>query len=157
MPRGTKDEAGPAAQAVAELIRREMGAQRVSGRQLAERINKGETYLRERLSGKRSFDLNDLDDIADALNLDVIVILEQAENSVRQAAAPRAVVNMSDYRRTDSEAENVSGPEQTATVTPIPTDRDLTAEEAAEILRTYPHAADSRPGRDEEQEADRHP
>lgn len=38
MPRGAKDHASEQAQAIAELIRREMGAQRISGRELARMI-----------------------------------------------------------------------------------------------------------------------
>lgn len=104
MPRGAKDTAGAPAQAVAELIRREMGAQRVSGRKLADAIGKGETYVRERISGQRALDLNDLDDIATALGLDVIMILEQAQATVAGKAS--AVVRMSDHR---AAAKNVSG------------------------------------------------
>lgn len=159
MPSGTKDPAGEPARAVAELIRREMGAQNISRRQLAVAIGKSEKYVRERVSGSKALDLNDLDDIATVLDLDVIVILEQAERVVNQPAARRSVVNMSDYRQAPAEQdeENVGGSGQTATVSTLPIGEDLTAEEAAEILRNYPYAADRRPGRDEEQEADPHP
>lgn len=105
--------------------------------------------MRERISGQRALDLNDLDDIAQALGLDVIVLLEQAEKSTSQ----RSIVRMSDYR-TDTQTTDVSGTQEDATVTPFPARDDLTAEEAEELLRTHRYAADTRDGRDDEQEAD---
>ncbi len=67
-----------------------MGAQRVSGRRLAEAIGKSEKYVRERVSGQRALDLNDLDAIAQALGLDVIILLEKAEGAGRRKTMPEA-------------------------------------------------------------------
>lgn len=87
MSSGARDPATQKAQAVAELIRREMGAQRVSGRMLAQLVGKSEKYVRERVSGQRPLDLNDLEAIAQALRLDIVIMLTQAEQSEGDASA----------------------------------------------------------------------
>lgn len=95
MPSGAKDPASPQAQAVAEQIRRELGAQRISGRQLAEKIGKSPNYVNLRIRGEKALDLNDLDAIAAALGLNVIVLLEAAERSPQ---ATPTVVRLTDHR-----------------------------------------------------------
>lgn len=114
MPSGAKDPASPQAQAVAEQIRREMGAQRISGRQLAEKIGKSPNYVNLRIRGEKALDLNDLDAIAAALDLNVIVLLEAAERSTQ---ATPTVVRLSDHRaspRTDDRPKysNVRAPRE---------------------------------------------
>lgn len=146
MPRGTKDPASRQAQAVAEQIRREMGAQRMSGRKLAEAIGKGETYVRERVSGAKALDLNDLDDMAQALGLDVIVLLQQAESA--EAQKPATVVNLSDYRGDLDVSATPQTDEEIPTLSPAEVD---------EITKAGKLAALDREGIEAEQESDSHP
>lgn len=56
---------------VAAEIRAEMGRQRYTGRSLAMRLGWPPMYLSRRLSGRTSFDLNDVDLIARALEVPV--------------------------------------------------------------------------------------
>lgn len=67
---------------VAAEIRAEMGRQRYTGRRLAMRLGWPPMYLSRRLSGRTSFDLNDVDAIARALEVPVTSFFP--ENRVNQ-------------------------------------------------------------------------
>lgn len=99
MARGSKAPASAQAQAVAREIRRELGEHKMSGRELARRIHRSETYVRQRISGEKPLDLNDLEDIAEVLGLDVIILLRKAEQAVSQV--PANVINLQDSHPLD--------------------------------------------------------
>ena len=56
---------------VAEAIRREMGAQRLSGAKLAQAMGKSDMYVSRRLSADTALDLDDLQAIAAELGVPV--------------------------------------------------------------------------------------
>jgi len=56
-----------------------MKRQHISGRKLAKAIQKSEKYVRERVAGKIAFDLNDLEQIARVLKLDIILLFTSVE------------------------------------------------------------------------------
>lgn len=60
---------------VAEEIRVAMTRRRISGRQLAAQLGMSQTWLASRLNGVTPIDLNDLERIADILNVEVTDLL----------------------------------------------------------------------------------
>jgi len=55
-----------------------MGRARVSGSQLARKLNRSHTYIWRRLSGEVAFDISELEDVAGALGVPVSKFLEPA-------------------------------------------------------------------------------
>ncbi|MDG4796171.1 helix-turn-helix transcriptional regulator [Micromonospora sp. WMMD1082] len=56
---------------VAGEIRAHLGRQQISGAKLAQAIDRSEMYVSRRLNGRTSFDLDDLEKIADVLGVTV--------------------------------------------------------------------------------------
>ncbi len=75
-------------------------------------IGKSATYVNQRVNGEKALDLNDLDEIAQVLGLDVIVLLEKAETAVK-APALRNVVRLSDYRPRSEEPLEIGDADDT--------------------------------------------
>ena len=64
-----KIEVSPFGRQVSKAIRSEMGIHRMSGRELAKTIGRGETYVRERVSDEKEWALSDIAKICDAWGL----------------------------------------------------------------------------------------
>lgn len=62
---------GPLARAVSEAVRNEINAQGITQGALAERLGKSRTYVSERLNDVVTWNVNDLEDVGSALELDV--------------------------------------------------------------------------------------
>lgn len=78
---------------VAEEIRALLGRRRMSGRQLASTLAVSQTWVSSRLSGSTPIDLNDLDRIAAALNVDVADLLPRRNEGHLIAVAGRSGSN----------------------------------------------------------------
>lgn len=87
------------AQAVAAEIRAESGRQRVSGRELARRIDEPVTTVSRWLRGDTPVGLDELDKIATALEVDVIDLIRAARLHVRKL--PRQDSNLQPAGRKD--------------------------------------------------------
>ena len=61
---------------VSRAVRAKLGERRMSGRELAAGINRGETYVRERLADKQEFRLADVARIAKFLGISVDELLK---------------------------------------------------------------------------------
>jgi len=86
VPSGKQPEPGPFARAVSDQIRLALTRHRVSGNQLAARIERSQSYMSVRLRNEASFTANDVDEICLALGEDLEGILRAA---VRAARAER--------------------------------------------------------------------
>lgn len=73
---------GPLALAVADLIRRELGSRKMSGRSLASAIDKSEKYVRDRLNDQTSFSFEDVARICEALSISVGGLMQAAAESL---------------------------------------------------------------------------
>jgi DNA-binding Xre family transcriptional regulator len=89
-------------QAVAEEIRVLLTRRRMSGRQLAAKLDVSQTWMADRLNGKTPIDLNDLDRIAGALNVEVFDLLPQQPRS----GEGRTVVVAGEPRRSTTVANH---------------------------------------------------
>lgn len=67
--------------AVAAEVRAEMARQRVSQSELARRIGEGQPWVNRRVNGDLSFDLDDLERCAIALDVPISTFLEDATKS----------------------------------------------------------------------------
>lgn len=54
---------------VAQAIRAEMGRRRISGREMARTLGRGETYVRERVSDEKEWALSDIEKICQAWDI----------------------------------------------------------------------------------------
>lgn len=93
---------------VAEEIRVAMTRRRISGRQLAAKLGMSQTWLASRLNGVTPIDLNDLERIADILNVEVTDLLPVRKPSegrlittVRDAVDQAGVSNAGKMRTPD--------------------------------------------------------
>lgn len=77
------------AQAVAAEIRAESGRQRVSGRELARRIDEPVTTVSRWLRGDTALGLDDLDKIAAALEIDLVDLIRAARLQLMAKKLPR--------------------------------------------------------------------
>lgn len=68
--------------AVAEEIRAWQGRRRVSGVRLAAAIGKSQPYVSLRLSGKRPWNLNELEIIAETLGVDITMLCRAPDSEV---------------------------------------------------------------------------
>lgn len=76
-------------ESVAEEIRVAMVRKRVRGATLAQQIGRSEAYLSRRLTGNTAFDLDDLQAISDALEMDVVDLLPAREDDNDQTPSQR--------------------------------------------------------------------
>jgi transcriptional regulator with XRE-family HTH domain len=61
-----------------------MARKQVSGAQLARRVDRSNSYIAKRLRGDGQFTANDIEDIAKALDEDLLVILAAAVRAARR-------------------------------------------------------------------------
>jgi transcriptional regulator with XRE-family HTH domain len=80
---------------VAEEIRVVMLRRRITGAQLAARLNVSPAWVSYRLSGKQAIDLNDLDSIARILDVSVQALLPNGPgpNSPNNSGVPREAIH----------------------------------------------------------------
>lgn len=64
---------------VSKAIRSEMGIRRVSGRELARQIDRGETYVRERIGDDKEWALSDIERICELWSLSPAELLSKSE------------------------------------------------------------------------------
>jgi transcriptional regulator with XRE-family HTH domain len=86
MPSGTQPESGPFARAVSAEIRSAMARQRMSGAELARKTDRSQGYINKRLRDEVAFTANDIEDICDALGVDLMALIHAA---VRASVAAR--------------------------------------------------------------------
>jgi transcriptional regulator with XRE-family HTH domain len=80
----------PLTELVAEEIRALLARRRISGRELARRMGASYSWVNFRLTGAQPIDLNDLQRIADVLDVEVLDLLPTREGRVvTHAGAPR--------------------------------------------------------------------
>ncbi|PRI10956.1 helix-turn-helix domain-containing protein [Leucobacter massiliensis] len=173
---------GPMTEAVAQELRAELARQRRSAKSLAESAGLNRSTLHKTLNAQRAIDVDDLFHLADLLDVSPSEMFAKAEALARAelddgllpgeregmpAGYESGDIN-SDTDQDVDDASNVGGSGQDATVHDLNARRqaadpdsalgaDLSADEAAELLRTHRYAADERDGRDEEAEADPRP
>jgi len=83
-------KAPPLTELVAEEIRALLARRRISGRELARRMGASYSWVNFRLTGAQPIDLNDLQRIADVLDVEVLDLLPQREGRVvTHIGAPR--------------------------------------------------------------------
>ncbi len=90
------------AQAVAAEIRAESGRQRVSGRELARRIDEPVTTVSRWLRGDTALGLDDLDKIATALEVDLVDLIRAARLQLMAKKLPRKDSNLQPAGRVSS-------------------------------------------------------
>lgn len=84
MPSGFQPTPGPFAQAIAAEIRSAMGRRQVSGAQLARDTDRSQSYLSKRLRAEVPFSANDVEDICEALDVDLGTLLIAAVRASRR-------------------------------------------------------------------------
>lgn len=72
MDRTNRDRAGTVSDHVATEVRAYLGRRRISARQAAFKLGWSQTYISHRLNGRRPFDLDDLELLADLLDVQVV-------------------------------------------------------------------------------------
>lgn len=75
---------GPFARALSAEVRAVMARKQVSGAQLARRVGRSNSYIAKRLRGDGQFTSNDIEDIAAALDEDLLAILHAAVRASRR-------------------------------------------------------------------------
>jgi len=80
--------------AVAAEVRAEMARQRISARRLAEMSGIPHTTLARKMRGAARLDLDDLQDVADALGVDVYALIPPRPVRVAQGDSSSGVVNI---------------------------------------------------------------
>lgn len=83
MPKTNAPDPGPLARAVSAEIRAELARQRVTGQQLATRIDRSQNYLAKRLRDEIALTLDDVELIATALNTTYARIMSAAMDKLR--------------------------------------------------------------------------
>lgn len=78
----------PLSELVAEEIRAMLGRRRVSGRELARRLNVSSSWVNYRLTGAQPIDVNDLERIAVALDVTVLDLLPRDVRSQATVTQP---------------------------------------------------------------------
>lgn len=78
----------PLSELVAEEIRAMLGRRRVSGRELARRLNVSSSWVNYRLTGAQPIDVNDLQRIAVALDVTVLDLLPRDVRSQATVTQP---------------------------------------------------------------------
>ena len=73
-----KIEVSPFGRQVSKAIRSEMGIHRMSGRELAKTIGRGETYVRERVGEEKEWALSDIAKICDAWGMSPEELISKA-------------------------------------------------------------------------------
>lgn len=86
MPAGKEPEPGAFARAVSEEVRVALARHRMSGTELAAKIERSQSYVSKRVRGESSFSANDLDLICRVLDKDLLELLTAA---VRRARSRR--------------------------------------------------------------------
>ena len=85
MAKGTgPPQSGPFAEAMASAIRGVVAGKGLSGNQLAKQLNRAQSYVSVRLSGKKSWNMDELDQIAEILKVDVDDIIDMAQKIYRK-------------------------------------------------------------------------
>ncbi len=87
MPKTNAPEPGPLARAVSAEIRAELARQRVTGQQLAGRIDRSQNYLAKRLRDEVALTLDDVETIAAALGTTYARIVTAAIEKLRNNGA----------------------------------------------------------------------
>jgi transcriptional regulator with XRE-family HTH domain len=83
VPKGSEPEPGAFARAVSDEIRLALTRHRMSGAQLAAKIDRSQSYISKRLRSEASFTANDLDEICRVLGEDLLGLLTSAVNAMR--------------------------------------------------------------------------
>jgi len=107
------------AQAVAAEIRAETGRQRVSGRELARRIDEPVTTVSRWLRGDTALGLDDLDKIAAALEIDLVDLIRAARLQMMAKKLPRLDSNQQPAGRSVAQVRAHIGAEILPFVKPI--------------------------------------
>lgn len=74
---------GPFAAAIAAAVRSVVAGKGISGSQLARHLNRAQSYASYRLNGKKSWTMEEVDQIADYLSIEVEDIFELAQKFYR--------------------------------------------------------------------------
>lgn len=107
------------AQAVAAEIRAETGRQRVSGRELARRIDEPVTTVSRWLRGDTALGLDDLDKIAAALEIDLVDLIRAARLQLMAKKLPRKDSNLQPAGRRELLVGALMGTEVGAEILPF--------------------------------------
>ena len=83
VPKGSEPVPGAFAVAVSLEVRHLLTDRRVSGAQLASKINRSQSYMSKRLRGEASFTANDLETICRVLEKDLLELLTAAVRRIR--------------------------------------------------------------------------
>lgn len=84
MPTGTQPPPGPLSRAVSAEVRQAMARQRVSGAELARKAGRSPSYISKRLRDEASFTSNDVEDIVQALGVDLMALVVAAVEASRR-------------------------------------------------------------------------
>lgn len=74
---------GPFAEAIASAVRSVVAGKGVTGSQLARHLNRAQSYASYRLNGKKSWTMDEVDQIAEYLGVEVDDIFELARKYYR--------------------------------------------------------------------------
>lgn len=89
VPSGSQPKPGAFARAVSAQIRSAMAVRQISGAQLASKTGRSQSYISKRLRGDSSFTANDVEDICEALGVDLLELLRASVMASRRAKAER--------------------------------------------------------------------
>ena len=84
MPSGSQPVPGPLSRAVSAEIRLAMARKRVSGAELARKTERSQSYISKRLRDEASFTSNDVEDIVNALGVDLLALVVAAVEASRR-------------------------------------------------------------------------
>lgn len=84
MPSKAQPAPGPFARAVSDEVRLAMTRHRVSGSQLAEMVERSQSYISKRLRNEAQFTANDVEDICRVLKEDLLQLLGRAVHASRR-------------------------------------------------------------------------
>lgn len=84
VPSGSQPKPGPFALAVSAQVRSAMALRQISGAQLASKAERSQSYISKRLRGDASFTANDVEDICEALGVDLLDLLAAAVRASRR-------------------------------------------------------------------------
>lgn len=128
MSRPVSDQPHEFALAIANEIRKELGARRMSGRALARALDRSEKYVRDRLADKFEFSLNDVETFC------VDVLQVKPEDFVARVDSPELT--------TSAPAANVTDLRDIATIhtEEVPFDDRLAAKRGTRKADQHPHA-----------------